>query len=136
MLNIIVFTDPKTGLYSAVDSASDCRSRCREFVSQLSHIIFVEMYEIISATLLPLPLIQEEKRYQQLTKVCSHVLSLINPLRKHAYLNLLKIIRPKKENFQIKISDIFHISAQNMDCGYSLEPPRRGGSNGYPQSMF
>ena len=23
----------------------------------------------------------------------------------------------------------FHISAQNIDCGYSLEPPRRGGSN-------
>ena len=23
-----------------------------------------------------------------------------------------------------------------MDCGYSLEPPRRGGSNEYPQSMF
>ena len=31
---------------------------------------------------------------------------------------------------------IFLISAQNIDCGYSLEPPRRGGSNGYPQSMF
>ena len=30
----------------------------------------------------------------------------------------------------------FHISAQNIDCGYSLEPPRRGGSNEYPQSMF
>ena len=28
------------------------------------------------------------------------------------------------------------ISAQNIDCGYSLEPPRRGGSNEYPQSMF
>ena len=42
----------------------------------------------------------------------------------------------KTENFQIKNSDIFHISAQNMDCGYSLEPPRRGGSNEYPQSMF
>ena len=38
--------------------------------------------------------------------------------------------------FQIKNSDIFHISAQNIDCGYSLEPPRRGGSNEYPQSMF
>ena len=25
---------------------------------------------------------------------------------------------------------------QNIDCGYSLEPPRRGGSNEYPQSMF
>ena len=35
------------------------------------------------------------------------------------------------EKFQIKISDIFHISAQNIDCGYSLEPPRRGGSNEY-----
>ena len=25
---------------------------------------------------------------------------------------------------------------KNMDCGYSSEPPRRGGSNEYPQSMF
>ena len=30
----------------------------------------------------------------------------------------------------------FLISALNIDCGYSLEPPRRGGSNEYPQSMF
>ena len=36
----------------------------------------------------------------------------------------------------MKISDNFHISAQNIDCEYSLEPPRRGGSNEYPQSMF
>ena len=43
---------------------------------------------------------------------------------------------PKTENFQIKNCDIFHISAQNIDCGYSLEPPRRGGSNECPQSMF
>ena len=28
------------------------------------------------------------------------------------------------------------ISAKNIDCGYSLEPPRRGSSNEYPQSMF
>ena len=40
-------------------------------------------------------------------------------------------------NFSDKNSDIFfHISAQNIDCGYSLEPPHRGGSNEYPQSMF
>ena len=25
---------------------------------------------------------------------------------------------------------------RNIDCGYSLEPPPRGGSNEYPQSMF
>ena len=42
----------------------------------------------------------------------------------------------KTENFQIKNSDIFYTSAQNIDCGYSLEPPWRGGSNEYPQSMF
>ena len=58
------------------------------------------------------------------------------PLRKHAYSNILKILPPKNENFQIKNPDIFVISAQNIDCGYSLEPPRRGGSNEYPQSMF
>ena len=32
--------------------------------------------------------------------------------------------------------DVFLIFAQNIDCGYTLEPPRRGGSNEYPQSMF
>ena len=57
-------------------------------------------------------------------------------LRKHAFSNILKILPPKYENFQIKNSDILHISAQNIDCGYALEPPRRGGSNEYPQSMF
>ena len=36
----------------------------------------------------------------------------------------------------MKNSDIFYVSAQNIDCGYSLEPPRWGGSNEYPQSMF
>ena len=47
-----------------------------------------------------------------------------------------KFYNQKTENFQIKNSDIFHIPAQNIDCGYSLEPPRRGGSNEYPQSIF
>ena len=31
---------------------------------------------------------------------------------------------------------IFLISGQNIDCGLPLEPPRRGGSNDNPQSMF
>ena len=42
----------------------------------------------------------------------------------------------QKWKFSDKNSDIFHISAQNIDRGYSLEPPQRGGSNEYPQSMF
>ena len=42
----------------------------------------------------------------------------------------------KNENFQKKNFDIFLIFAQIIDCGYTLELPRRGGSNEFPQSMF
>ena len=42
----------------------------------------------------------------------------------------------KNENFSVFFFYIFLIFAQNIDCGYTLEPPRRGGSNEYLQSMF
>ena len=50
----------------------------------------------------------------------------------------IQILPPKNEKKKksYKNSDIFPVSAQNIDCGYSLEPPRRGGSNEYPQSIF
>ena len=89
--------------------------------------------------------IREQSHFRQVTlKVYSFPLSSLKrsqakSLRKHAYSNIMKILPPKNENFQIKKiknSVIFHIPAQNIDCGYSLEPPRRGGSNQYPQSMF
>ena len=50
-----------------------------------------------------------------------------DPLKPHFYIVKLGFIG---------VYIIFLISAQNIDCGYSLEPPRRGGSNEYPQSMF
>ena len=50
------------------------------------------------------------------------------------YTGIFKVV--KNENFQYKNSDIFLIFAQNLDCGYTLEPPLRGGSNEYPQSRF
>ena len=53
------------------------------------------------------------------------------PIQIYRHFHLLKL-----KIFRYKNSDIFHMSAQNIDCGYSLEPPRRGGSNEYPQSMF
>ena len=65
-----------------------------------------------------------------------YTLFLRIPLRKHAYSIIQKSSPKKNENFQVKNYDIFHISAQNIDCRYSLEPPRRGGSNEHPQSMF
>ena len=30
----------------------------------------------------------------------------------------------KNDNFQMKNSDVFLIFAQNIDCGYTLEPPQ------------
>ena len=67
-------------------------------------------------------------------KIFGH--NVYSTLRKHAYSNILKIYHQKMK-ISDKIFDIFfHISAQNIDCVYSLEPPRRGGSNEYRQSMF
>ena len=43
---------------------------------------------------------------------------------------------PKNWKFSEKNSDLFHNSVQNINCEYTLEPPRRGGSNEYPQSIF
>ena len=49
---------------------------------------------------------------------------------------------PRKPHFYIAklgyagVYLFFLFLLQNIDCGYSLEPPRRGGSNVYPQSMF
>ena len=57
-------------------------------------------------------------------------------LQKHAHMINSNFFRSKIDNFQRKSFDIFLIFAQNIDCGYTLEPPRRGGSNEYPQSMF
>ena len=42
----------------------------------------------------------------------------------------------QKMKISDKNSDIFRIPAQNIDCGYSLEPPLWGGSNEYSQDVF
>ena len=43
---------------------------------------------------------------------------------------------PLKPHFYRGVDIIFLISAQNIDCEYSLKPPRRGASNEYQQSIF
>ena len=66
------------------------------------------------------------------------LLARTSPSRKHTYI----ILTPLKPTFYILklrftgVYIIFLIFAKNIDCEYSLEPPRRGGSNEYPQSMF
>ena len=59
-----------------------------------------------------------------ITKTC---LYNFDPLKPHFYIVKLGLTG---------VYIIFLISAQNTDCGCSLEVPRWGGSNEYPQSMF
>ena len=76
----------------------------------------------------------ERERERERERESSHICIS----RKHAYI----ILTPLKPHFFIVklgftgVYIIFLISAQNIDCRYSLEPPHRGGSNEYPQSMF
>ena len=59
-----------------------------------------------------------------ITKTC---LYNFDPLKPHFYIVKLGFTG---------VYIIFSFLLKNIDCGYSLEPPRRGGSNEYPQSMF
>ena len=59
-----------------------------------------------------------------ITKTCLHN---FDPLKPHFYIVKLGFTG---------VYNIFLISAQKHRLWYSLEPPRRGGSNEYPQSMF
>ena len=68
-------------------------------------------------------------RCSRLGKLFMYFLAVLLPtyvlkksLRKHAYSNILDVLPPKNENFQINTFDILHISAQNIDYWYSLKP--------------
>ena len=66
--------------------------------------------------------------------LCIYFLFVITKTRLFKYTEDFTSKNIKKKSD--KNPDVFHNSAQNIDCGYSLEPPQRGGSNEYPQSMF
>ena len=67
----------------------------------------------------------------------THILSANQPHYENKPIHIYwKFYQQKIQKFSDKSSVIFHISAQNIDCGYSLEPPWWGGSNEYPQSML
>ena len=74
-------------------------------------------------TVLLLPLFA----YNMKTSITKTYLYNYDPLKPHFYIVKLGFTG---------VYIIFLISAQNIDCGHSLEPPRQGGSSEYPQSMF
>ena len=57
---------------------------------------------------------------------------------KNTHMQYTEILRfAKIKNYLVtKNFNIFNNFTQNIDCGYTLEPPQRGSSNEYPQSMF
>ena len=63
---------------------------------------------------------------------------MIRTLRELAYATYCTNFNGCKNDnlFQLKMIDVFLVFVQNIDCGYSVEPPHRGVSNVYPQSMF
>ena len=78
------------------------------------HILFVEKRgPIIYLAALKKGAIRHAHQYYAIYR------KLPPPPREHAYSNNNENFPTKNENFQIKNSDIFLISAQNIDCGYS-----------------
>ena len=55
------------------------------------------------------------------SKTCNNVLYITQTCQ----CNILQYFTGcKNDNFQMKMFDIFLIFAQNIDCGYTLEPPQ------------
>ena len=69
-----------------------------------------------------------------LSRLAVQVYSLLSStsLRKQAHAIYIIVFGCKNLNFQWENFDIFNVLAQNIDCGYTLEPPRRGSANEYP----
>ena len=67
------------------------------------------------------------KLHDQSSVITKTYLYNFDPLKPHFYIVKLGFTG---------VYIIFLISAQNIDCGYLLELPQRGGSSEYPQSMF
>ena len=56
-------------------------------------------------------------------------LAAFSTTKTHLFKYIENFTTKKNEIFQIKVLIFFNISSQNIDCGYWLEPPRRGGSD-------
>ena len=97
-----------------VSAQSDLRfgKRCRKLIFKMAAVVAI--LDSLSAHLAILYLITKTRLYN------------FDPFKPHFYIVKLGFTG---------VYIIFLISAQNIDCGYSLEPPHRSGSNDYPQSI-
>ena len=97
------------------------------YIGMFSYFYFVllvcEVF-IFLRSLYTLPLLVTGRAYYVIVAL-HYVLASITKTRLFKY---IENFTAQNWKFSNKNSNIFHISAQNIDCGYSLEPPRRGGS--------
>ena len=80
----------------------------------------------------------KEEEKQNVVKRLWEVRKTRKSSRKHAYI-IVTPLNPTFIDWKWGLQGytlFFLFLLKNKDCGYSLEPPRRGGSNEYPQSMF
>ena len=114
---------------------SDCTDAVRIFLKVRSILFYYDEYFILTTNIqmmlnlriTPKVLCRSNGSMLFAQNITKTRLYNFDPLKPHFYIEKLGFIG---------VYIIFLISAQNIDCGYSLEPPRRGGSNVYPQSMF
>ena len=81
---------------------------------------------LIDLILSPLTLVVDRIHWIRQSPSGKHLCN-VYPLEPHFYIGKMGYAG---------VNLFFLFLLQNIDCGYSLEPPRRGGSNVYPQSMF
>ena len=109
-------------LYISTDGSTNISHRkVRRLMRE--HVYFVNLLMLSVRKLTYATVVGPDQIFQGTTLV--HYENTPIQIYRNFHLQKLKI-------FRYKNSDIFHISALNIDCGYSLEPPRRGGSNEYP----
>ena len=61
--------------------------------------------------------------FQQVFDPCSSIIEIVVHYANMSMQKTLIFHGFKNENFQMKICNIFHNFAQNIDCGHTLEPP-------------
>ena len=97
------------------------------------HLVYVT-WSIYTKFRSPFP-----KRLHMNFVMLDHAVSRIRPLH-HANMSVKR--RPPytqpiyRKSGDCRCIHCFLILLENIDCGYSLEPPHWGGSNAYPNSMF
>ena len=110
---------------------------CQVPVKQLNHFKLTNLASMLERTTekdKTAPNIWSESAlFETQPKLFGHITS-----RKHTYiiLTLLNSTFISKTWVYMGYKLFFLFMLKSIDCGYSLEPPRRGGSNAYPQSMF